>query len=453
MISSRPFIWLAGPALACTGLVSCDRTTRADVAAAELKLSDKETEIEDLKSKVGKLEAQVQEAKKGSEKVEATLQQLKDSHKENETLKDEAEELRKENEKLKDQITAKIRARAIGEKHEQVAAPNGKVYRQVVIRKVDEEGVSIAHEGGVSTLNEDSAPATWVERFRLGVRKPEPPPPGDAGETAVAAAPPKGDNKNDKQAVVRAKLPGVLFVEDEKSKGSAFLATRDGTTWLYTAAHVLTQGTGLTVRNSDGARLTEFGKCEIASDRDLARIEVSVKPGLALTFAKQGGAKVGLDITAVGNSAGSDVLTLLNGRINALGPKEIEVTSSVIAGNSGGPVMLSETGEVVGVVCRAEVGRSDVCRRTPTSQRSAASPHASTARSLGVKPPWKVCARKPAGSPPSIPAPSWSSLWPRSSRARMDCGWTCKSAAARGRPSCRSSCSTGTSPPCNVWSR
>ncbi|MCW1923639.1 trypsin-like peptidase domain-containing protein [Luteolibacter arcticus] len=361
MISPRPLLWLAAPVIASTAMVSCNDGSKAAAERARQELSDKETEVEELKSQLGKLKTEVEAGKKAGEKADATLKELEKAREENETLKDEAEELRKANEKLQDEVTAKVRHRAIGEKHERIASPSGKVYRQVVIRKVDDAGVSFGHEAGASTLDEKSAPAAWVQRFRLGVRPPEAPPALAAADAAPApAALPKGGGKTDKHAVVRSKLPGVLFIGSEKTKGSAFIATRDGTTWLYTAAHVLTQGKGLTVKNADGATLTEFGKCEVATDCDLARIEVSVKEGLALSVVKPGTVTTGQEIVAVGNSGGSDVLTLLNGKVVALGPKEVEVSASVIGGNSGGPVMIQETGEVVGVVCRAEAPREDV---------------------------------------------------------------------------------------------
>jgi hypothetical protein len=365
MISPRAFALLAAPIFASAGMVSCDDGSKAAAEKAKLQLSDKETEIDDLKGKLGKLEKEVEAAKKDSEKADATIEELKKAREENETLKDEADDLRKQNEKLKDEVTAKIRNRAVGEKHPQIASPNGKVYRQVVIRKVEATGVSFAHEGGVATLDENTAPAAWVNRFRLGIRKPEPAPPGAvvAAAPATAAAAPvaaKSGGKSGKDAAVRAKLPGVLLVQSEASKGSAFIVTQGDTTWLYTAAHVLTEAKGLTMKNSEGTAFTEFGKCQIAEDCDLARIEVSVKPGLALSVVQPLGAKVDQEIVAVGNSGGADVLTLLNGKITALGPKEVEVSASVIEGNSGGPVMLAETGEVVGVVCRAEAARDDV---------------------------------------------------------------------------------------------
>jgi hypothetical protein len=376
MISSRSLAWLAGPIFASASLVSCDDGSKAAAEKARLELSDKETEIDNLKGKIGKLEKEVEAAKKAGGKADATIEDLKKAREENETLKGEAEDLRKENEKLKDEVTAKIRNRAVGEKHERIASPNGKVYREVVIRKVDETGVSFAHEGGVSTLDEKSAPAAWVDRFRLGNPKPEPAPSADvaaapATTAPVAANPSKSGSKPGKDAVVRAKLPGIFVIQNEAakddtsgngdtSKGNAFIVTEGGTTWLYTAAHVLTQGKIASIKNSEGTAVTEFGKCQIAVDCDLARIEVKVKPELALGVVPAGGAKADQEIIAVGTSGSSEVPNLLNGKITSLSPKQVEVPTSVTSGGGGSPVMLAETGEVLGVVCLAEAARDDV---------------------------------------------------------------------------------------------
>ncbi|HEY1123415.1 MAG TPA: hypothetical protein VGE67_17500, partial [Haloferula sp.] len=203
MISNRPLPWLAVSLLTCSGIVSCNKATQADVAAAELKLSDKEVQIEDLKTEIEKLKAAAEDIKKVEQKTDAALKELNDSKLEIKTLKEEAEQLRKDKEKLQKEITAKVRNKAVGEKFARVAAPNGKVYLQVTIRKVDDTGVSIAHDGGFSLLNEESAPATWVERFGLGTPKAEEP---DEAALAAAAAAENG-GKPQKFAVVRTKLP------------------------------------------------------------------------------------------------------------------------------------------------------------------------------------------------------------------------------------------------------
>ncbi|HEY1122372.1 MAG TPA: hypothetical protein VGE67_12260 [Haloferula sp.] len=85
-----------------------------------------------------------------------------------------------------------------------------------------------------------------------------------------------------------------------------------------------------------------------------------MKPEMALSIVKPGGVAADQDIVAVGGGGSSGTPPLFGGKIDALKPKEIDVPSSITGGNSGGPVMLAETAEVVGVVCRAEMGRQDL---------------------------------------------------------------------------------------------
>ncbi len=321
----------------------------------------KEHEIDGLKSEITKLKDEVGKAAEGGKKTDAVQQELEKAREEGETLKQEIEQLRKDNEKLKDDATAKIRNRAIGEKSAEVTATNGRVYRQVMIKKIDDEGVSISHDAGSATLRVDTAPPAWVERFRLAEKEvaPPPPPPAEVAPVAEAVVPAKKGKKDD-NSVVQSKLGGVFIVEGETNSGTAFIAMQDGAMYLYTAAHVLSSGKKLVIRNSAGAVLSNLGACQVATDCDLARIEVDVKPELAATVVKPGTVAVGLEITAVGNSAGSGVLPLLNGKVMALGPNELEVSAAVIKGNSGGPVFSTGTGEVIGVVTRAEAGQNDI---------------------------------------------------------------------------------------------
>lgn len=361
MTANRPLALIAGSLLTAATFTSCNDEAKEAAKKAEQALTEKEIEVEDLQSEVRKLKKSVEESKTAGEKADAAQKDLEQSRQEAEALKEELEKLRKENDKLKREATVKIRDRAVGEKHEEITGSNGKVYRQVTIRKVDDNGVAIAHESGMSTLNEGTAPAAWVTRFRLDQKPPEPEvAAAPATPPAAPATAPKSSGKAAKNEVVRAKLPGVLIVEGAKSKGSGFLAVQDGVTYLYTAAHVLTSGKITSVRNHEGAELSGFGRCQVAVDCDLARIEVNVKSGLALSLLAPGTAAVGQEIVAVGNSGGSGVLPLLDGKITALGPKEVEVSAAVIQGNSGGPVFSAATGEVIGAVCRAEAGRDDI---------------------------------------------------------------------------------------------
>ena len=58
--------------------------------------------------------------------------------------------------------------------------------------------------------------------------------------------------------------------------------------------------------------------------------------------------RLGEAVYALGNSGGLNVLTPLGGQVIGVGPSEIEVTTPLIPGNSGGPI-LNRRNEVLGV--------------------------------------------------------------------------------------------------------
>jgi serine protease Do len=363
MPRTLPFAFLLALPLACT-LTSCNEESKQEVKKAREEISSLESEIAELKSKTSTLDDLEKKAAESKNKADATQKELEKTREETEALKSEIEKLRKDNQKLQTEVTAKTRNRAVGEEHPEVTTSNGRTYRLVTIRKVDDTGVAISHEAGSTTLRADTAPAEWVSRFKLvdeaalaaAAAAAAPPAPV---EPTAANIPPKGSNSGKDQAL-RDKLGGVLLVETDTSAGSGFVVAQDGALYLYTATHVLTGGPKLRVKNAQGMTLTSFGACQVATDCDLARIEVNVKPELALKIGAPGATSVGHEITAAGNSAGSGVVTLTEGKVTGIGPTELEVSAAVIQGNSGGPILSTASGEVFGVVTRAENGRDDI---------------------------------------------------------------------------------------------
>jgi hypothetical protein len=59
--------------------------------------------------------------------------------------------------------------------------------------------------------------------------------------------------------------------------------------------------------------------------------------------------KIGDAIIVAGNSEGEGVVRELPGKITGLGPDRIEVDATMVPGNSGSPIILKSTGQVVGV--------------------------------------------------------------------------------------------------------
>lgn len=69
------------------------------------------------------------------------------------------------------------------------------------------------------------------------------------------------------------------------------------------------------------------------------------------------------EITAYGNSLAEKVLTQVDGKVGRVGAGEMEIRCDVVPGNSGGPVVLKGTGQVVGLVTRASWRNDDVWGR------------------------------------------------------------------------------------------
>jgi len=136
----------------------------------------------------------------------------------------------------------------------------------------------------------------------------------------------------------------VFVVEHDKGRGSGFLMQQAGAVFFVSNIHVLSGGRQFSIKNVYGESISVPDTVQVAADRDLVRFPASYKGGLRMSQ------EYGFDdkICAVGNSGGEGVLTRLDGKIMALGPKVIEISSTIIPGNSGGPV-LDQSNQVVGV--------------------------------------------------------------------------------------------------------
>ena len=135
----------------------------------------------------------------------------------------------------------------------------------------------------------------------------------------------------------------VLTLQSGEARGSGFLALEGDRVWVYTNQHVIGDSVSLRAVDTKGEEIP-LGELEIAADRDLARFATEVRRGLEFS---RGGA-TGQTVAVYGNSRGSGVITRSEGEIIGVAPEYLEVSSEIVSGNSGGPVLDSE-GRVLAV--------------------------------------------------------------------------------------------------------
>ena len=178
--------------------------------------------------------------------------------------------------------------------------------------------------------------------------------------SAAPAIAESADDKSVTKEIIRKHFGSIALIEGDGGSGTGFIVKEGESLRLYTAAHVIDGNKRLKVRNADGRQFSKFGAFEVAAESDLARIELREDFETGLRLSAQGAMKVDDPLLAIGNSGGAGALTVLEGSVVSLGPDVVELSNSVIQGNSGGPVFSGKTGEVVAVVTHLIAARKDI---------------------------------------------------------------------------------------------
>lgn len=238
-------------------------------------------------------------------------------------------------------VQSLVREHAAGMKFASIETKGGEILKSVEVTAVTEQAVKFRHAGGEGTLAAADCPGLWVELFGLAVEGVPKPAPGVA--------------KTD-EAVAKA----IAVIEGDRSNGTGFFCRAEGKVYLYTAAHVLSGNSKLSVKLRDGTVVRKFGAVEAAEGADLIRLAVGEPVPHALEIAAASGvAKVGIPVLASGNAGGGGTVGFEEGKVMGVGPESIEIDAEVIQGNSGGPILHGTTRQALGVVTHLTAERKD----------------------------------------------------------------------------------------------
>jgi len=227
-----------------------------------------------------------------------------------------------------------------------IGFPDHDTYRDCEIVSVDDEYVTFKHREGTTTVEFRQGPREWqvlnpaIEAALV--------------RNAKVARPLPSEHSASRESTSRA----IVVIEGDEGAGTGFLVRDGDQVHLYTAAHVLSGNSRLTVKLRDGTKLTKFGTFEASTDSDLVRIELldEVEDTLALTAEVS---QVDRAILAAGNSGGAGTVGFEPGVVKSLGAESVEIDADVIQGNSGGPILDANTLEVVGLVTHLIAARRD----------------------------------------------------------------------------------------------
>lgn len=149
----------------------------------------------------------------------------------------------------------------------------------------------------------------------------------------------------------------VGFIKTDKGSGSAFLISTNG--YLVTAYHVIDGVSSIEVRVNGAAYFKPAMYVDGDKDADLAVLKIDGDEWPATQIVGAGyELHRGMDLGLLGYPMGqafADEVTYTSGGLSSIrhspeGVQMFQIDVSAYHGNSGGPVFLSQTGEVIGVL-------------------------------------------------------------------------------------------------------
>ena len=168
--------------------------------------------------------------------------------------------------------------------------------------------------------------------------------------TAIIELGPDDKNPSPKLDSFERSVDAVVALEGSHSTGTAFLITRDGL--ALTNYHVVENQNDLKANLRDGRRLA-VRVLRTDSSTDVALVQVNCSTDCFTLTIGRNNPRVGGEVHVIGNPLALDY-TLTTGVVSGLrldgGVTLVQTDAALSPGNSGGPIMDAETGEILAIV-------------------------------------------------------------------------------------------------------
>lgn len=176
-----------------------------------------------------------------------------------------------------------------------------------------------------------------------------------AKQNAAKAPEPKAG-----QFLSAAQMNGIVIVEGDKGRASGFMTRIKNVDFVVTNLHVIGANKTITLKTMSGATLP-FTAIYGALGRDIAILRVAKTEGsLSLAEDVMGATRIGQTVVVVGNNAGGGVANETTGKVKGVGPDRVEIDAAFQSGNSGSPIVSSETGKVIGIATYIQTQSADM---------------------------------------------------------------------------------------------
>lgn len=164
-------------------------------------------------------------------------------------------------------------------------------------------------------------------------------------------------------------LKCMLYVQtyDKEGKpykrGTGFIAADGATQWIYTNAHVIEGATKIDFTDSEGKKLSKFGKFQCFSKEsgggthgdykfggDGVRLEMKERREIAFAIShKSENIALDSDVTTIGDNEGDLTMDVLRGNVTTISKTIIQSTCNTVGGSSGGVLLDPNSFEVIGL--------------------------------------------------------------------------------------------------------